>query len=101
MTDLKPAVSLVATPGKRAAIVEVGSELDRRGFAGIACPSLGGTISLCVSLAHETTTIPFWTSIQPIYLSHAAELANSAGYLHEISGGRFSHGIGVSQGPVQ
>ena len=100
MTDLKPAVSLVATPGKRAAIVEVASEIDRRGFAGIACPSLGGTISLCGSLAHATTTIPFWTSIQPIYLSHAAELANSAGYLHEISGGRFSLGIGVSHGPV-
>jgi len=100
MTDSKPAVSLVATAGKRAALLEVARDLDERGFAGIACPSLGGTISLCVSLAHVTKGIKFWTSIQPIYLSHPNELANSAAYINEMSGGRFSLGVGVSHGPV-
>jgi len=100
MTAAKPAVSLVATPTKRSAVLEMAREIEEKGFAGIACPSLGGTIGLCVSLAHVTSEIEFWTSIQPIYLAHATELANSAGYLHEVSRGRFSLGIGVSHGPV-
>lgn len=95
----RPAVSLVASPGKRAAVLELAGELDQRGYAGIACPSLGGAMSLCVSLAHTTKTIPFFTSIQPIYLAHANEAAASAAHVHELSGGRFSFGIGVSHVP--
>ena len=56
--DALPALSLVSPPGKRAAILEVAAEADRRGFAGIACPSIGGAIGLCASLAHVTNTIP-------------------------------------------
>ena len=56
-----PALSIVATSGKRAAILELAVEAERRGFSGLACPSLGGTMGLCVSLAHVTTTIPYWT----------------------------------------
>ncbi|HEX9259486.1 MAG TPA: LLM class flavin-dependent oxidoreductase [Acidimicrobiales bacterium] len=97
---MRPAISLVAPPRKRAAVLAAAVEAERRGFAGIACPSLGGAVGLCVSLAHVTTTIPFWTSIQPIYLQHAAELAGSASHIAEVSGGRFSIGIGVSHGPV-
>jgi alkanesulfonate monooxygenase SsuD/methylene tetrahydromethanopterin reductase-like flavin-dependent oxidoreductase (luciferase family) len=96
----RPALSLVAPPGKRAAILELAQEADRLGFAGIACPSLGNATGLCVSLAHLTTGIPFWTSIQPIYLAHAAETAGTSSYLEEVSGGRFRLGLGVSHGPV-
>jgi alkanesulfonate monooxygenase SsuD/methylene tetrahydromethanopterin reductase-like flavin-dependent oxidoreductase (luciferase family) len=96
----RPALSLIATPGKRATILELAAEADRRGFAGIACPSLGSAMSLCVSLAHVTNEIPFWTSIQPIYLAHAAETAGTAAHLHEISGGRFRLGLGVSHGTL-
>ncbi len=99
MADL-PALSLVASPTKRLAALELAAEAERRGFAGIACPSLGGTLGLCVSLAHMTSTIPFWTSIQPIYLAHPNEAAATAAHLHEVSGGRFSLGLGVSHGPV-
>lgn len=95
-----PAISLVAPPTKRAAILELAQEAERRGFTGIACPSLGGAMGLCVSLAHVTSTIRFWTSIQPIYLAHPAETASVAGHIHEVSGGRFSLGLGVSHGPV-
>jgi alkanesulfonate monooxygenase SsuD/methylene tetrahydromethanopterin reductase-like flavin-dependent oxidoreductase (luciferase family) len=97
---MKPSISLVATPGKRAAILDAAKEADQRGFAGIACPSLGGTIGLCVSLAHVTNRIPFWTSIQPIYLAHASEVAGTASHLAEVSDGRFKLGLGVSHGPV-
>ena len=99
-TSPRPAVSLVATPTKRRAMIELAVEIERRGFAGIACPSLGATMSLCTSLAHETSTIRFWTSIRPIYYNHPFELGNTAAHIHEISGGRFSLGLGVSHAPV-
>ncbi len=95
-----PALSIVATSGKRAAILELAVEAERRGFSGLACPSLGGTMGLCVSLAHVTTTIPYWTSIQPIYYSHPVEAANTCSHINEVSNGRFRFGIGVSHGPV-
>jgi alkanesulfonate monooxygenase SsuD/methylene tetrahydromethanopterin reductase-like flavin-dependent oxidoreductase (luciferase family) len=95
-----PAVSVVASPGKRASILELAVALENQGFAGLACPSLGGTLGLCVSLAHTTKSIRFWTSIQPIYYSHPVESANSAAHLHEVSNGRFGFGLGVSHGPV-
>lgn len=99
-SDFRPALSLVATPTKRQAILELAIEAERRGFRGIACPSLGAAMAFSVSLAHATNSIQFWTSIQPIYLSNAAELANTAAHIHEISGGRFSLGLGVSHDPV-
>ena len=98
--SFRPALSVVATPTKRRAILELAVEAENRGFSGLACPSLGGTMGLCVSLAHATTTIPYWTSIQPIYYSHPVEAANTVAHIHEVSDGRFRFGIGVSHGPV-
>jgi len=95
-----PALSLVASPGKRRAILDLAVEAEQRGFAGIACPSLGSAMSLCVSLAHVTHRIPFWTSIQPIYLALPTETAGTASHLHEVSEGRFRLGLGVSHAPV-
>ena len=91
-----PALSLVASPGKRRAVLDLAVEAEQRGFAGIACPSLGSAMSLCVSLAHVTRQISFWTSIQPIYLARPAETAGTASHLQELSGGRFRLGLGVS-----
>lgn len=99
MADL-PALALTAVPGRRSRTVELAQEAERRGFAGLYCPSFGDAMSLCLSVAHATERIPFGTSIQPIYLRHAADLAQAAGYLHEVSGGRFRLGLGVSHGPV-
>jgi alkanesulfonate monooxygenase SsuD/methylene tetrahydromethanopterin reductase-like flavin-dependent oxidoreductase (luciferase family) len=96
----RPAVSVVATAGKRQAILDLASQAEEQGFAGLACPSLGATMGLVTSLAHATHHIPFWTSIQPIYYSHPVEMANTAGHIHEVSGGRFRLGLGVSHGPV-
>lgn len=100
MTEHMPALSLAAGPGRRAAITEVASEIEKRGFSGIYCPSFGDALGLCLSIAHVTSTIEFGTSIQPIYLQHPAALATSASYLHEIAGGRFRLGVGVTHGPV-
>ena len=95
-----PALSLAAVPGKRAAAVELATEIERRGFSGVYCASFGDALGLCLSVAHATTTLEMATSIQPIYLQHPSQLATQACYLHEISGGRFRLGIGVTHGPV-
>lgn len=76
------------------------NEAERRGFTHVACPSLGAAMPLCVSLAHATSTLKYFTSIQPIYLAHPVEAGNTASHIHEVSGGRFAFGIGVSHGPV-
>jgi alkanesulfonate monooxygenase SsuD/methylene tetrahydromethanopterin reductase-like flavin-dependent oxidoreductase (luciferase family) len=95
-----PAVSLVAVPGRRKRTLELAREIERRGYAGIYCPSLGDAMGLCQSLAHETSRIPFGTSIVNIYSRHAADFASTASYLHEVSDGRFVFGVGVSHGPM-
>ncbi len=98
--SFRPAVSMVAPAKKRQAILDLARRAEELKFAGIACPSLGATMGLCVSLAHSTSEIKFWTSIQPIYYSHAIEMANTAAHIHEVSNGRFALGLGVSHGPV-
>ena len=100
MPDRMPAVSLAAVPGRRQRTLELASEIERRGFSGIYCPSLGDCMSLCLSIAHVTDEISFGTSVEPIYLRHPNDMAAGAAYLHEVSGGRFYMGLGVSHGPV-
>jgi alkanesulfonate monooxygenase SsuD/methylene tetrahydromethanopterin reductase-like flavin-dependent oxidoreductase (luciferase family) len=100
MPDRMPALSLVAMPGRRVKTLELAKEMEDRGFGGIFGPSFGDVISLCLSIGHVTERIPFGSSIQPIYLRPAADLAATASYLAEVTGGRFHLGIGVSHGPV-
>jgi alkanesulfonate monooxygenase SsuD/methylene tetrahydromethanopterin reductase-like flavin-dependent oxidoreductase (luciferase family) len=95
-----PALSVIGVPTKRTPILEVAAEADRLGFTGLASPGVHGNLALCGSLAHVTTRIPFWTSIQPIYHGHPVEVAITAGHLAEVSNGRFSLGLGVSHAPA-
>ncbi len=101
MTDRRmPALSLAASPGKRAAAVAAAVEAERLGFTGVHCPSFGDALGLCLSVAHATTTLKVATSIQPIYFQLPSQLATQAAFLHEMSGGRFQLGIGVSHDAV-
>jgi alkanesulfonate monooxygenase SsuD/methylene tetrahydromethanopterin reductase-like flavin-dependent oxidoreductase (luciferase family) len=100
MDEQLPALSVIGVPTKRTTILELAAEADRRGFAGLASPGVHGNLALCGSLAHVTSRIPFWTSIQPIYHSHPSEVAITAGHLHEVSRGRFRLGLGVSHAPA-
>ena len=95
-----PSLALAAVPGRRKATVELAQDIERRGFQGIYCASFGDGIGLCLSLAHSTNEIKFGTSIANIYARNALEMGLSAAYIHEISGGRFYLGIGVSHGPT-
>ena len=95
-----PAVSLAAVPGRRRATLDLAREIERRGFAGIYCPSFGDGVGLCEALAFATERIPFGTSIANIYVRHVADYAQTASLIHELSGGRFRFGVGVSHGPA-
>ena len=99
MADM-PAISLAAVPGRRQPVIDAAVEAERRGWQGIYCPSLGDAMGLCLAIGMATKTIEFGTSVQPIYLQHAAQLASQSSFINEMSGGRFRLGIGVSHGPV-
>jgi len=99
MTQL-PAVSLAAVPGRRAKTIEVAQEIERRGFPGIYGPSLGDSLSLCTAIAMATTEVQLGTSITPIYTRNVADFAQTVGFIHEISNGRFQFGVGVSHEPA-
>jgi alkanesulfonate monooxygenase SsuD/methylene tetrahydromethanopterin reductase-like flavin-dependent oxidoreductase (luciferase family) len=99
MSD-KPAVSLVAVAGRRRATLDLAQRLEQEGFTGIYCPSPGDGLALCEALALVTRQIPLGTSIAHIYTRHPLEYAQMAAIVHELSGGRFRFGIGVSHGPI-
>ena len=94
-----PAISLVAVPGRRRLTIDLAREIERRGFAGIFSPSMFGNMSLCEALAWNTQSMPFGTAIAPIYARTVGDFAQSAAFMHEVSGGRFRLGIGVAHGP--
>jgi alkanesulfonate monooxygenase SsuD/methylene tetrahydromethanopterin reductase-like flavin-dependent oxidoreductase (luciferase family) len=100
MNEPLPALNLVAAPGQRLATLDLAREIEQRGFAGISVSSQFSNMAQCLGLAFATGRIPFATAIAPIYAQTADEFANSAAYLHEVSGGRFQFGIGVAHGPT-
>ncbi|WP_420437678.1 LLM class flavin-dependent oxidoreductase [Candidatus Poriferisodalis sp.] len=95
-----PAISLAAVRGRRERTLEIAAEIEQRGFSGIYCPSMGDPVALCQSIAHVTNEIHFGTSVQPIYFRNPVDMASTAAFIHEVSGGRFWLGIGVTHGPV-
>jgi alkanesulfonate monooxygenase SsuD/methylene tetrahydromethanopterin reductase-like flavin-dependent oxidoreductase (luciferase family) len=99
MTELLPALSLVAVPGRRQATLDLAREIERRGFAGIYVPSIFSNMAQAVALAVGTNRIRFATAITPIYGRVTEDFAQAAAYIHEISGGRFAFGVGVAHGP--
>jgi alkanesulfonate monooxygenase SsuD/methylene tetrahydromethanopterin reductase-like flavin-dependent oxidoreductase (luciferase family) len=96
----KPAVSLAAVAGRRQATLELAQRIEQEGFNGIYCPSFGDGMGLCEALAFATHHIPFGTSIANIYTRHPYDYAQTAALIHELSGGRFRFGIGISHSPT-
>lgn len=97
-----PAIHLAASPGRRLPVIELARDVERRGFAGVYCATAGAgdCVGLCQAIAQATDTIAIGTTIQPIYYRLPAELARGAAFIHEISGGRFRLGVGVSHAPA-
>lgn len=98
----KPAISIIAPPGRRAEYIELAQEAERRGFPALYCPTGVDMdcMALCQAIAQATREIHIVSAIQPIYFRLAAELARGASFIHEISSGRFTLGLGVSHGVV-
>jgi alkanesulfonate monooxygenase SsuD/methylene tetrahydromethanopterin reductase-like flavin-dependent oxidoreductase (luciferase family) len=99
MPETLPALCLIAMPGRRRRTIELCQEAERRGFDGIYVPSPMGNMSMCEALAWQTQKMRFATSIVPIYMRTMIDFCQSAAMLHEVSGGRFSLGIGIAHGP--
>ena len=57
-------------------------------------------MALCEALALATERIPFGTAIANLYTRHVADYAQHASFIHELSGGRFHFGVGVSHDAV-
>jgi len=99
MSEDLPALSLVAVPGRRRQTLDLAREIERRGFAGIFSPSMFGTLALPAAIAGVTERVLFGPAIAPIYARTVPDFAQSAAFLHEVSGGRFRLGIGVAHAP--
>src|SRR5437868_11107574 len=99
MPEALPALSLVAVPGRRHVTLDLAREVERRGFAGIYVPSIFGNMAQSTALALATERLVFSTAISPIYARTVEDFAQSAAYVHELSGGRFRFGIGVAHAP--
>jgi alkanesulfonate monooxygenase SsuD/methylene tetrahydromethanopterin reductase-like flavin-dependent oxidoreductase (luciferase family) len=97
-----PAIGLAASPGRRLQVIDLAKDAERRGFSGIYCATAGAgdCMALCQSIAQATHEIGVGTTIQPIYYRLPEELARGAAFIHEISGGRFRLGVGVSHAPA-
>ncbi|MBF6600977.1 MAG: LLM class flavin-dependent oxidoreductase [Dehalococcoidia bacterium] len=95
-----PSLSLAAVPGRRRSTIGLAQEIEKRGYAGIYLPSFGDAMGLAAAIALSTETITFGTSVQPIYLRQPSDFAGAASFIHELSGGRFRFGVGVTHDPV-
>jgi alkanesulfonate monooxygenase SsuD/methylene tetrahydromethanopterin reductase-like flavin-dependent oxidoreductase (luciferase family) len=56
-------------------------------------------MSQCEAMCWNTDRIPFGTAIAPLYVRTVLDFAQSAAFMHEVSGGRFRLGIGVAHAP--
>lgn len=100
MSVKKPAVAIAALPGRRQRMIEWAREVEGRGFAGVYVTSVSACLPFCQAVLQETSRITVGSSIQPIYFQSARLLADNAAFMHEISGGRFRLGIGISHAPA-
>ena len=100
MSPALPAVALAAVPGRRRKTLDLAQEVERRGFSGLYCASFGDGVGLCAALALTTERIHFGTTIANMYTRHPSDYALTASTIHELSGGRFHFGVGVSHEPM-
>lgn len=98
--DRMPAVALAAAVGRRLRTLDLAREIERRGFSGIYCASFGDGLALCEAIALSTQHIHFGTAIANIYARNPLDYAATASFIHEVGGGRFRFGIGVSHEPM-
>ncbi len=82
--------------GHRQRIIDFAREIERRGFPLISTPSSGDCVAMSQSILGVTRSVKVMAAVQPIYHRVPVSLAETGAHLHEVSGGRFQLGIGVS-----
>lgn len=100
MTQKKPGLAIAALPGRRHRMIEWAKEAEGRDFAGVFVTSVSACLPFCQAILQETSRITVGSTIQPIYFQSARLLADNAAFMHEMSGGRFRLGIGISHAPA-
>jgi len=100
MGDRKPAIAIAALPGRRARMIEYAQQAEQRGFTGVYVTSVSACLPFCQAVLEATSTLIVGSSIQPIYFQSPRLLADNAAFMHEVSGGRFRLGIGISHAPA-
>ena len=98
---IRPALRVVTDAASLKALLDIAQEAENRQFSGLYVPSSGTTYKeFCRAALEATGSIIVSTSIVPIYRQPAVELASFAAELHDLSGGRFRLGLGVSHAAV-
>lgn len=79
-------------------VVEMVREAEAAGFASYWEPNIFGhdALTALAVAAHEVPRIALGTAVVPTYPRHPAALAQQAGSVNAISGGRLTLGIGLS-----
>lgn len=92
------AVSLMPLENRRETIVRLATEAERRGYAALFLPETWAydVTVLLAEAAVRTQRIGLGTGVLSVWSRSAGTLAMAAATLHDISGGRFSLGLGAS-----
>ncbi len=92
------AVSLMPLENRRATILRVATGADRLGLAGFFLPETWAhdTAVLLAEVAARTTRVGLGSAVLPVWSRSAGQIAMAAATLHDISGGRFTLGLGAS-----
>jgi alkanesulfonate monooxygenase SsuD/methylene tetrahydromethanopterin reductase-like flavin-dependent oxidoreductase (luciferase family) len=91
-------VSLMPLENRRADIVRLATEAERRGYAGFFLPETWAhdVTVLLAEVAVRTGRIALGTGILSVWGRTPGTLAMAAATLHDVSGGRFTLGLGAS-----
>lgn len=96
----KPFVFIRDIPGRRADVMNIAIDAERRGFPGVMAPSTGDNLALLLAVLDRTERIVVGTGIANIYTRHPMEMASASSLIEELHPGRFILGIGVSHPPT-
>ena len=91
-------VALMPLENRRETIVRTAIEAERRGYAGFYLPETWAhdVTVLLAEAAVRTERIGLGTGILSVWVRSPGTLAMAAATLHDVSGGRFSLGLGAS-----
>jgi alkanesulfonate monooxygenase SsuD/methylene tetrahydromethanopterin reductase-like flavin-dependent oxidoreductase (luciferase family) len=86
-------------PGRRADVVALAQEAEKRGFPGLFSESPGDNLALSLAVLDRTRRITVGTGIAGIYLRHPHTMATGASLIEELHPGRVLLGLGISHVP--